>query len=85
MALPKELQGGKDRKGPVPDMDSIHRWPARFFSASHDACSVLFDCDLTELYRLDSRALFNKKSGPGKKQTFTITMPKKSKDEQERW
>jgi len=56
MALPKmDFPAGKDRKGPVPDMDSIHR------------------------------ALFNKKSAPGKKQTFTITMPKKSKDEQERW
>jgi len=56
MALPKmDLPVGKERKGPVPDMDSIHR------------------------------ALFNKKSAPGKKQTFTITMPKKSKDEQERW
>jgi len=56
MALPKmELPVGKERKGPIPDMDSIHR------------------------------ALFNKKSAPGKKQTFTITMPKKSKDEQERW
>jgi len=56
MALPKmDLPVGKERKGPIPDMDSIHR------------------------------ALFNKKSAPGKKQTFTITMPKKSKDEQERW
>ena len=27
----------------------------------------------------------NKKSAPGKKQTFTITMPKKTKDEQDRW
>jgi len=54
--LPKlDLPAGKDRKGPVPDMDSIHR------------------------------ALFNKKSAPGKKQTFTITMPKKSKEEQDRW
>ena len=32
-----------------------------------------------------TRALFNKKSAPGKKQTFTITMPKKTKDEQDRW
>merc|ERR1711994_726704 len=56
MALPKiEYPAGKERKGPAPDMDSIHR------------------------------ALFNKKSAPGKKQTFTITMPKKTKDEQERW
>jgi len=56
MALPKmDLPVGKERKGPIPDMDSIHR------------------------------ALFNKKSAPGKKQTFTITMPKKSKDEQDRW
>ena len=56
MALPKmDLPAGKERKGPIPDMDSIHR------------------------------ALFNKKSTPGKKQTFTITMPKKSKDEQDRW
>ena len=46
MKLPKELQGNKDRKGPVPDMDSIHR------------------------------ALFNKKTMSGKKQTFTITMPR---------
>merc|ERR1711994_615544 len=50
MALPKiEYPAGKERKGPAPDMDSIHR------------------------------ALFNKKSAPGKKQTFTITMPKKTK------
>merc|ERR1712130_649148 len=56
MALPKmDMPVGKERKGPAPDMDSIHR------------------------------ALFNKKSAPGKKQTFTITMPKKSKDEQDRW
>lgn len=55
MALPKELQGGRERRGPAPDMDSIHR------------------------------ALFNKKSTPGKKQTFTITMPKKSKEEQSKW
>jgi len=55
MKLPKELQGSKDRKGPIPDIDSIHR------------------------------ALFNKKNVSGKKQTFTITMPKKSRDEQERW
>lgn len=56
MALPKmEYPAGKERKGPAPDMDSIHR------------------------------ALFNKKSAPGKKQTFTITMPKKTKDEQDRW
>lgn len=55
LTLPKELQGGKDKRGPQPDIDSIHR------------------------------ALFNKKSAAGKKQTFTITMPKKSKDEQERW
>merc|ERR1719192_2040734 len=49
MALPKmEYPAGKERKGPAPDMDSIHR------------------------------ALFNKKSAPGKKQTFTITMPRKT-------
>ena len=27
MALPKmDLPAGKERKGPIPDMDSIHRW-----------------------------------------------------------
>ena len=26
LTLPKELQGGKDKRGPQPDIDSIHRW-----------------------------------------------------------
>ena len=78
MALPKmELPVGKERKGPIPDMDSIHRWVELSLPEIETVC-------FTETHQL-YRALFNKKSAPGKKQTFTITMPKKSKDEQERW